>query len=103
MSQPGVDAWFVILGGETVGHFALRSFREGARHLSWLYLARDVRGGRGRELVGLVEAAARGLGVNFLTLNVNKTNPRARHLYRACGFADVEHLPEKTFMRKELS
>lgn len=103
ISAPGVNAWFVVLGDRTIGHFALRQFREESRHLSWLYLMPKARGGQGRALVALIERAAQDLGASFLTLNVNHTNPRAQHLYRACGFNAVEHLPDKIFMRKELS
>lgn len=98
----GVTAYFVMLKGQTVGHFGFRTFVPDRRHLSWLYLAPAARGGRGRELLGLAERAARAYGVNCMTLNVLKVNARARYVYEACGYVEIEHSPDKIFMRKDL-
>ncbi len=55
-------------------------------HLSEVAVARDGTGA-GAALVRAVEAHFTGLGVRFVTLNVNLANERAGRLYASLGYA----------------
>lgn len=102
LQAQGVTGWFICLGADTIGHFALKpGANDAMRHLSWLIVASPWRGGRGRSAVALAEHVAReDCGAKVLTLNVNHWNAQARHLYAACGFDVVAHLPDKVRMSK---
>ena len=65
-------------------------------HLDTLVVHADVRGqGIGTQLVDAVVALAGAEGKRFVTLEVEDTNPRAKHLYERNGFSEekFEKLP----------
>ena len=86
-------SWLVTLAGRPVGYVVLTlgfSVEAGGCEgcLDEWYLLPEVRGrGLGRQVLGLVEAAARELGVRRLFLEVEHANP-AIALYRRVGFVD---------------
>lgn len=91
--EPLGHGWFVVLDGENKGYVVLTlgfCIEAGGRDgiLDELYLEPEVRGrGIGRQVLDLVEAKARRLGLNKLYLEVEHGN-RAIELYRRAGFVD---------------
>ena len=57
--------------------------------VSYLYLDTELRGkGLGRQLMGILEAQARGIqDIKALRLRVRTYNPRAIHVYETAGFS----------------
>ena len=91
--EPLGHGWFVDLDGESKGYVVLTlSFciEAGGRDgiIDELYLESELRNrGIGRQVLDLVEAEARRLGLNKLYLEVAHGN-RAIELYRRAGFVD---------------
>lgn len=89
--------------GQDVGFFALR---EGVgpevRHLTYVYVAEEVRGGAGAELTDHVEQAARDLGALVLTLKVDLDNAPAVNAYRSAGYEELSRRQGMATMRLDL-
>lgn len=70
----------------------------------WGYLGDRTLWGRGlgAQLIGLICAQARSLGLSSLYLNVGKDNPRAIALYRKTGFVAISETQECLVMTKQL-
>lgn len=91
--QPLGHGWFVVVDGASKGYVVLTlsfSIEAGGRDgiIDELYLVPEIRGrGIGRQVLDLVEAEARKLGLNTLYLEVEHGN-RAIELYRRAGFVD---------------
>jgi ribosomal protein S18 acetylase RimI-like enzyme len=99
--DPMVRGWRVVLAGRTVGYAVLTlgfSLESGGRDgiIDELYLIPEVRNrGVGREVMALIEAEARALGVRCLLLEVQHANP-AVGFYRRAGYVDHRrHLMSK--------
>jgi ribosomal-protein-alanine N-acetyltransferase len=105
-ARAGSKSYFVALEGRTIGHGALLVTEEkGVLAVSYLYVLPDQRGrGFGHQLMTLLEAEAKKTGrASALRLRVRTYNPRAVHLYEACGFAPAERDGTLIVMRKNLS
>lgn len=101
---PGSCSYFICLQGNVVGHSAILSTTaRSRRHLAWIYLRPEFRGGRGRELVTLLinEARAR-WNPKVISLVTNTFNPRAQHLYRSIGFLETLRTADKIEMQMDL-
>lgn len=89
--------------GRDVGFFALR---EGVgpevRHLTYVYLAEEARGGAGAELTERVEQAARDLGALVLTLKVEIDNAPAFNAYLSAGYEELSRRRGMATMRLDL-
>jgi ribosomal protein S18 acetylase RimI-like enzyme len=94
--------WVACDGAVVVGYLALTfsySFEFGGRDafVDEFYVVPTHRNnGWGSQLLRVAEAAAPGLGVRAVHLEVSRGNDRAGRLYRAFGFADHDrHLMTK--------
>ncbi|MFX0543463.1 GNAT family N-acetyltransferase [Roseovarius sp. S4756] len=89
--------------GRDVGFFALR---EGVgpevRHLTYVYLAEEARGGAAAELTKRVEQAARELGALILTLKVDLENAPAFNAYLSAGYEELSRRRGMATMRLDL-
>ncbi|WP_111557740.1 GNAT family N-acetyltransferase [Paracoccus sediminilitoris] len=89
--------------GRDVGFFALR---EGVgpevRHLTYVYLAQEARGGAAAELTGHIEQAARDLGALTLTLKVEVDNAPAFNAYYSAGYEELSRRHGMATMRLDL-
>ena len=99
------DESFYLLDsdGREVGFFALRvGVGPEVRHLTYVFVAEEMRGGTGEELVTLAEDAARGLGALSITLKVELENERALNLYRKAGYEELSRRSGMATMRRDL-
>jgi len=99
------DASFYLLDGQgrEVGFFALRvGIGPEVRHLTYVFVAPEMRGGAGARLANLVEVAARELGALSITLKVEVDNAKALTLYRAAGYEELARRAGMATMRREL-
>lgn len=99
------DAAFFVLDrdGREVGFFALRvGVGPEVRHLAYVFLEEEARGGAGREVAALVEEAARDLGALTVTLKVEVDNEPALATYRAAGFEELSRQRGMATMRLDL-
>ncbi|QPZ92889.1 GNAT family N-acetyltransferase [Thioclava electrotropha] len=89
--------------GRDVGFFALR---EGVgpevRHLTYVYLVEEARGGAAAELTSHVEQAARDLGALTLTLKVEVDNAPAHNAYLSAGYEELSRRQGMATMRLNL-
>lgn len=89
--------------GRDVGFFALR---EGVgpevRHLTYVYLAEEARGGAAAELTERVEQAALDLGALTLTLKVEIDNAPAFNAYLSAGYEEMSRRQGMATMRLDL-
>jgi ribosomal protein S18 acetylase RimI-like enzyme len=86
------EVWLLSVEDQLAGYLVLvHSFilEFGGRQM-WideLYLEPAFRGhGAGRQALRLVEESCRARGVRAIRLEVDRTNPRALHLYQGSGF-----------------
>jgi RimJ/RimL family protein N-acetyltransferase len=99
------DAAFFVVDGEgrEVGFFALRvGVGPEVRHLAYVFLEEEARGGSGREVAALVEEAARELGALTVTLKVEVDNEPALATYRAAGYQTLSERRGMATMRRDL-
>ncbi|MFD0859331.1 GNAT family N-acetyltransferase [Roseovarius aquimarinus] len=98
-----VSFYLVDGAGRDVGFFALR---EGVgpevRHLTYVYLAEEARGGAGAELTERVEEAALDLGALVLTLKVELDNAPALNAYLSAGYEELSRRQGMATMRLDL-
>lgn len=89
--------------GRDVGFFALR---EGVgpevRHLTYVYLTEEARGGAAARLTECVEQAARELGALTLTLKVDLDNAPALKGYLSAGYEELSRRQGMATMRLDL-
>ncbi|SHJ59982.1 Protein N-acetyltransferase, RimJ/RimL family [Palleronia salina] len=89
--------------GQDVGFFALR---EGVgpevRHLTYVYLTEDARGGAAAELTERVEEAALALDALVLTLKVEVDNAPAFNAYLSAGYEEMSRRQGMAMMRLDL-
>ncbi|OWU84262.1 DNA primase [Oceanicola sp. 22II-s10i] len=99
------DESFYILdaGGREVGFFALRvGAGPEIRHLTYVYVAEEARGGAGAELAGFVERAARDLGALTITLKCELDNGPALNAYLSAGYEEMSRRDGTATMRLDL-
>lgn len=89
--------------GRDVGFFALR---EGVgpevRHLTYVYITEEARGGAAAELTEHVEQAARALGALVVTLKVELDNAPAFNAYLSAGYEELSRRNGMATMRLDL-
>lgn len=91
----------VEVGGRFVGQVEILPEGGYSRHVGQIAIGircgyRDI--GIGTELMKEAERQARRLELELLTLEVNATNDRARHVYEKVGFQVVGRVPKATKM-----
>jgi len=99
------DASFYIVdqADRDVGFFALRvGVGPEVRHLTYLYLDPDLRGGAGARMAALVEDAARSLQALTVTLKCELDNAPALNAYRAAGYEELSQRGGMATMRLDL-
>ncbi len=99
------DASFYLVdsAGRTAGFFALRvGIGPEVRHLVYVFVAEEARGGAGAQVADLVERAARDLGALSVTLKVELDNAPALAAYRSAGFEELGRSGGMATMRKDL-
>ena len=89
--------------GRDVGFFALREgFGPEVRHLTYVFLAEEARGGAAQELTERVEQAALELGALTLTLKVDRDNTPAFNAYISAGYEELSRRQRMVTMRLDL-
>ncbi|MGR3820935.1 MAG: GNAT family N-acetyltransferase [Salipiger marinus] len=89
--------------GRDVGFFALREgIGPEVRHLTYVYLAEEARGGAAAELTERVEQAARDLDALILTLKVDLDNAPAFNAYVSAGYEELSRRNGMATMRLDL-
>lgn len=89
--------------GVDVGFFALRiGVGPEVRHLTYVFVTQEARGGAGEILAAEVEAAARGLGALTITLKCETDNDPAMNAYRAAGYEVLSERQGMATMRLDL-
>jgi ribosomal protein S18 acetylase RimI-like enzyme len=89
--------------GRDVGFFALREgIGPEVRHLTYVYLAEEARGGAAAELTLHVEQAARDLGATVVTLKVEVDNAPAFNAYISAGYEELSRRQGMATMRRDL-
>lgn len=99
------DVSFYLLDaeGHDVGFFALREgIGPEVRHLTYVYLCEEMRGGAGAELARIVEQAAEDLGALVLTLKVETDNAPAFNAYLSAGYEELSRRHGMATMRLDL-
>jgi RimJ/RimL family protein N-acetyltransferase len=72
------------------------------RHLTYVYLVEEARGGSAAELTERVEDAARTLGALVLTLKVDLDNAPAFNAYLSAGYEELSRSQGMATMRLDL-
>ena len=89
--------------GRDVGFFALREgIGPEVRHLTYVYLVEEARGGAAAEVTGWIEQAARDLGALTLTLKVELDNAPAHNAYLSAGYEELSRRRGMATMRLDL-
>lgn len=89
--------------GRDVGFFALREgIGPEVRHLTYVYLVEEARGGAAAELNERVEQAALDLGALTLTLKVELDNAPALNAYLSAGYEELSRRHGMATMRLDL-
>ncbi|SHI58801.1 GNAT family N-acetyltransferase [Wenxinia saemankumensis] len=92
LNEPGDAAYYLVDDdGREQGFFALRpGIGPEQRHLAYVYVAPEARGGAGDRLTTLVEKAARDLDALTVTLKCETDNAPALNAYRAAGYEELD-------------
>lgn len=99
------DASFYLTDaeGREVGFFALRvGVGPEVRHLTYVFVEPEARGGAGARLVELAEDSARSLGAMSMTLKAELDNEAALRLYDGAGYEELGRRNGVATMRKDL-
>ncbi|SNR40370.1 GNAT family N-acetyltransferase [Puniceibacterium sediminis] len=99
------DASFYLTddAGADVGFFALRvGVGPEVRHLTYVFVAEEARGGAGEVLANEVEAAARALQALTITLKCETENDPAMRAYASAGYEILSERNGMATMRLEL-
>lgn len=99
------DASFYLVdaSGRDVGFFALRvGVGPEVRHLTYVFVAPEARGGAGEQMAALVIEAARGLDALVLTLKCETDNAPAMNAYLSAGFEVLSERGGMATMRLDL-
>lgn len=103
LNEPDDASFYLIDGdGRDVGFFALRvGIGPEVRHLVYVFVEEQARGGAGRMLAAHAESAARDLGARSVTLKVELDNEPALRLYLSAGFEELGRTNGMATMRKD--
>ncbi len=99
------DASYYVLDeeGREVGFFALRvGVGPEVRHLTYVYIAPEMRGGAGPVLTAMAEEMARSLGAISLSLKVETDNAPALKVYQSAGYEELSRRGGMITMRRDL-
>jgi ribosomal protein S18 acetylase RimI-like enzyme len=99
------DAAFFVVDdeGREIGFFALRvGVGPEVRHLAYVFVEEEARGGAGKQMARLVEMAARDLGALTVTLKVEVDNEPALQTYRSAGYEELSRQRGMATMRLDL-
>lgn len=99
------DESFYILDAEgtVVGFFALRvGAGPEIRHLTYVYVAEEARGGAGAVMTDFIEAAARDLEALTITLKCELDNAPALNAYLSAGYEELSRRDGMATMRLDL-
>lgn len=99
------DASYYLLDetGREVGFFALRvGVGPEVRHLAYVYVRPEMRGGAGHQLAAMAEDKARDLGALSLTLKVELDNEPALKIYQDAGYEELSRRGGMATMRRDL-
>lgn len=89
--------------GKDVGFFALRQgIGPEVRHLTYVYVTEEARGGAAAEVTEHVEQAARTLGALVVTLKVEVDNAPAFNAYLSAGYEELSRRKGMATMRLDL-
>lgn len=104
LNEPDDASFYVVdAQGREVGFFALRvGIGPEVRHLTYVFVAPEARGGAGAALAAMVEEAAQGLGALSITLKVDLDNEPALSLYRSAGYEELSRRGGTATMRRDL-
>lgn len=104
LNEPDDEAFYVLDGqGREVGFFALRvGVGPEVRHLTYVFVAEEARGGAGAPLAALVEEAARELGALSISLKVELDNAPALAMYESAGYEELGRRGGMATMRRDL-
>ena len=104
LNEPDDASFYLLDGaGRTVGFFGLRvGVGPEVRHLVYVYVAPEARGGAGERLTALAERAARDLGARVITLKAETDNAAAMRLYAKMGYEELGRRNGMATMRKDL-
>jgi RimJ/RimL family protein N-acetyltransferase len=104
LAEPDDASFYITDGaGRDVGFFALRvGVGPEVRHLTYLFLDPDHRGGSGARMAELVEQAARSLRALTVTLKCEIDNLPALGAYRAAGYEELSRRGGMATMRLDL-
>ncbi len=104
LGEPDDASFYLVDGsGQEVGFFALRvGIGPEVRHLVYVFVAEEARGGAGTRLAQLAEEAARDLGALSISLKVELDNDPALALYRGAGYEELGQSGGMATMRKDL-
>ncbi|MGB8621944.1 MAG: GNAT family N-acetyltransferase, partial [Paracoccaceae bacterium] len=95
--------YLIDAAGREVGFFALRvGVGPEVRHLTYVFVEEEARGGAGEQLAALAEGAARDLGALSITLKVELDNEPALNLYRTAGYEELARRGGMATMRRDL-
>ena len=101
--QDDVSFYLQDPAGREVGFFALRvGVGPEVRHLTYVYLVEEARGGAAAEVTEHVEQAARDLGASSLTLKVEVDNAPALNAYLSAGYEELSRRQGMATMRLDL-
>ncbi|MER0239378.1 GNAT family N-acetyltransferase [Fulvimarina sp. MAC8] len=98
------DASFYLVDetGREVGFFALRvGIGPEVRHLVYVFVEEEARGGAGKELAAHAENAARELGAISITLKVELDNEPAMKVYESAGYEELGRSNGMATMRRD--
>jgi len=103
LNEPDDASFYLVdANGKEVGFFALRvGIGPEVRHLVYVFVEEESRGGAGKELAALAEQAARDLGAISITLKVELDNEPALAVYQAAGYEELGRSGGMATMRRD--
>jgi len=104
LNEPDDASFYVVdATGRAVGFFALRvGIGPEVRHLVYVFVEEAARGGAGKQLTEMAEAAARDLGALSITLKAETDNEAAMRLYDGAGYEELGRRRGMATMRKDV-
>ena len=105
LNEPDDASFYVVdASGREVGFFALRvGIGPEVRHLVYVFVEEEARGGAGKQLAEMAEDAARDLGALSVTLKAETDNEAAMRLYEGAGYEELGRRRGMATMRKDVA